>query len=170
MFCPKCSEAKTNETTQYCTKCGFDLRGLQDFVEKGGFGKPSHRNGVAQGVKLILLSVLIIPVWLFIGPLFPANDVLIESSPSTTWFEQVTWTLMWVTFLAGVARIVFAYAFERGTTLNQGDARREFMPKRENASLPDGGAFRTADPGRWRTTDELFEPAIRQPRTSGDLR
>jgi len=115
-----------------------------------------------------------IPIYVFIGPLFPANDVLVESSPSTTWFEQVSWAIMWVTFLAGVARIAFAFAFEivsnqEGKLKNSVNDTRSFTSKSAQAALPDGESFQTADPGRWKTTNELFEPAFAKRKTSGEL-
>lgn len=174
MFCPRCSEPKANEATQFCTKCGFDLTDLQTFVESGGSNlkKSQRHNGMEQGVKLILLSVLMFPIYVFIGPFFPANDVLVESGISTTWFEQISWTLIWVTFLAGVARLIFAFIFERGVdkTAFRDDAARSFESNRKKAALPDSDSFQAANPGRWKTTDELFEPVLRKPKASGELR
>ncbi len=102
MFCPKCAEIQSNETTQYCRKCGFNLENLTSFVEtKGELNSQtsSRQNGIRQGVKLILLSVILFPIYVFLAPMFPPNDVLVESSPSNTWFEQISWAIMTTLFL-----------------------------------------------------------------------
>ncbi len=168
MFCPRCSEAKAAENTQFCTKCGFNLTGLHTFVESGG-KRPDKRKGIEQGVKLIMLGVILIPVWMFIAPAFPANDRFIEGAPSTTWAEAIAWILMWVSFLAGAGRIAFALVFETAAAWSVAQSDRNVGETPENAALPSGESFQGVKPGKWKTTDELFEPVLRKPRTSGEL-
>lgn len=178
MFCPKCSEPKSSDETQFCTKCGLDLSGLETVV-KAGAGtarvlKSRLRKGVEQGVILVLIGFVLIPVWLFIGPAFPADDRLVESSPSTTWLEQIAWMLTWTMFAAGAARIAFAVVFEKaarpGDNASTGHTDSDmFEPKPAKAALPSGDAFEGANPGGWKTTGDLFEPVIRKSKTSGDL-
>ena len=171
MFCPNCSEPKVSDSAQFCTKCGFDLADLSDFINSGGVMlRKSHRQkGIRQGAKFILLGILLIPVWLFIGAAFPANDRLVESSPSTTPFEQIAWILMWVSFLAGAARIAFATVFDHKDESRSDERPHAFKGGSQNSALPDGGAFYPADPGRWKTTDEIFESVKREPKISGEL-
>jgi len=173
MFCPKCSTPKAEGNTQYCTSCGLDLTGLGDFVQTGSAGGSDarFRKGIRHGVMLLLIGVVLIPVWMFIGPMFPPTDRLVESAPSTTLLEQLFWILMWMSFLAGAARIVYAYAFERGSTANATAAQRiKQVDTVEQRSLPSADYFKPADPGQWRSSEELFEPVLKQQRTSGELR
>lgn len=174
MFCPNCSELKQNEDTQYCTTCGLDLNDLKRFVASGGSGfrRSKLRKGIEQGVKLMLLGVLLIPVWMFIAPAFPANDRLVESAPSTTWAEAVSWILMWMLFLAGAVRISYAFMFERVSNHTVGETPTHLLNQGEgpSAALPSGEEFQAMKPGGWKTTDELFKPVMRRPKTSGELR
>lgn len=181
MFCPKCSEPKANDETVFCTKCGLDLSGLETLVKTGkGIDrilKSRQRKGIELGVILIMIGFVLIPVWLFIGPAFPADDRLIESSPSTTWLEQIAWMLTWTMFVAGAARIAFALLFEgtanrpsdKGVVDPAAEEKSMFESNSGNRGLPSGEAFSGVDPGRWKTTGELFEPVIRKSRTSGEL-
>lgn len=170
MYCPNCSELKSQDNTQYCTKCGFDLRGIDDVVARGGLGSAdTRRKGIELGVRLILIGLTLIPVWMFIGVIFPPNDRLVEGSPSTTFLEEIFWIAMWIFFIAGMSKIIFALAFGRR---EQKSATESNVTNEDETrhSLPSGENFRPADPGMWKSTDELFEPVINRPRTSGELR
>jgi len=152
MFCPKCSTPKAEGNTQYCTSCGLDLAGLGDFVQTSGErgSDARFRKGIRHGVTLLLIGVVLIPVWMFIGPAFPPNDRLVESAPSTTPLEQLFWILMWMSFLAGAARIVYAYAFERNSSARGTSSRKiERVNTAEQRSLPSADYFKPADPGQW---------------------
>jgi len=169
MFCPKCSAPKAKGKAQFCTSCGLDLSGLDDLVSSDGRSAKGSRfeKGIRHGVILLLLGVVLVPVWMFIGPLFPSHDRLVESAPSTTFLEQFFWILMWVSFLAGAARLAYAFAFERAAKSHSG--RQGMVDTDEQRSLPSGDYFKPADPGRWRSSEELFEPVIAR-KTSGELR
>ena len=169
MFCPKCSERKAHDNTQYCTKCGLDLTSLNDFVNQGGIRRPTQRKGIERGVQLIVLGILLMPIWLFIGSVFPPDDMLVESSPSSTWLEQLAWIAMWILFIAGSARIVFALAFEAMGVAHSSPSDAPRFLRSDRKGLPDAENFRPADPGIWRTTDEIFEPVVRKS-PSGELR
>jgi hypothetical protein len=173
MFCPKCSTPKAEGNTQYCTSCGLDLTGLSDFVQTGGEvgSEARFRKGIRHGVTLLLIGVVLIPVWMFIGPTFPPNDRLVEGAPSTTLLEGLFLILMWMSFLAGAARIVYAYAFERGSTVSGVSPQKiEPVDTDEQRSLPSADYFKPANAGQWRSSEELFEPVLKQHRTSGELR
>jgi hypothetical protein len=174
MFCPNCSEPKANETTQFCKRCGLDLFGLSEFVESGASdvrtpdAKGKQAKGIRQGVKLLALGLMLIPVWMFIGIIFPPNDRLVESAPSTTALEAIAWIAMWVAFIAGALRIAYAALFEEKRSISS--HRSGVGPANKSAhGLPSGDAFRPTAPGGWKTTGELFEPVKRTARTSGDL-
>ena len=173
MFCPQCSTPKAEGKTQYCTNCGFDLTGLDDLVQTGG-GRGSDarfHKGIRHGVTLLLVGVVLIPMWMFIGPAFPPSDRLVESAPSTTLLEQLFWILMWMSFLAGAARIVYAYAFQRSSSASGTFSRKVArVDTKEQRSLPSADYFKPADPGQWRSSEELFEPVLKQRRPSGELR
>jgi hypothetical protein len=168
MYCPQCGE-NADGSTVFCTKCGLNLENLESFIVGGG--KSSRRKGIEQGVKLIAFGVLLIPVWMFIGAAFPANDRLVESSPSNTWAESLAWIVMWMTFLAGSVRIAYTFAFGAGRKPVEA-AGRDSDPSdsvREKGALPSAEEFQSARAGGWKTTGDLFEPVRRKARTSGEL-
>jgi hypothetical protein len=180
MFCPKCAEIQSNGTTQYCRKCGFNLEKLKTFVETNGeLLSPSslRQKGIRQGVKLILLSVILFPIYVFLAPMFPPNDVLVESSPSDTWFEQISWAIMTTIFLVGTVRIIYAFVFETyfaeqksDSPYNLENVKKSFKSSEEHKALPPSQAVPVSNFGKWKTTDELFEPIFVKQKTSGELK
>ena len=156
MFCPNCAEKRESDAGQFCRGCGHPFAGSK-----------ASRSGLKQGFVLIAFGLLLIPVWMFIGGAFPANDRLVESSPSTTWPEMVAWILMWVALLAGAARIAYSMIFES----RDGESRAvEEKPDAVRGELSSADSFEAARPGRWRsTTSDLFEPVVSKQRTSGEL-
>lgn len=171
MFCPRCSTKKAENGTQYCTNCGLDVSELDDYLKRAGNGtkRTDRERGIQQGVKLILMGFVLIPVWLFIGQMFPPNDRFVESSPSTTWLEQLFWILMWISFLAGAARLIYALAFSQNAAMKKTEKNGEIPASEQRHSLPSGDKFKPAEPGRWRSTGELFERVVSRPRNSGEL-
>jgi hypothetical protein len=112
----------------------------------------------------MMIGVLLIPVWMFIGGAFPADDRFVESSPSTTWPEMIAWIAMWVFFIAGLARVGYAAIFERR---NGGNDKE---PQGSPSQLYAGDSFRAAKSEGWRETNvDLFEAATKAQRNSGGL-
>jgi len=157
MYCPNCAEERVSTETVYCTRCG----------EKFAVGVSS---GVRQAFVLAVIGLLMIPVWMFIGAAFPANDRFVESSPSTTWPEMLAWIGMWVFFIAAAARIGYAAIFERSVTIRQALPQSDgAKPTNAPPELNAGDNFRPAK-GAWReTTTDLFESAYKPQRNSGEL-
>lgn len=180
MYCPNCSQAAAAENIRFCSKCGFDLKTVRKIVEGGAEtdekGFKTARRGTRQGAKMILLSLVLYPALVFLSALFPPDDKLVESSPSSTWFEQIGWAILCTIFLAGVARILYAVIFEKDSAEAETkiEAKIETAQARINArpakdALPPGEAVPASEFGRWKTTGELFEPVFSRPKTSGDL-
>jgi len=182
MFCPNCAEPQASDATQFCSKCGFSTRGVKQLIETGGkvdFDTESPRQiGIRQGVKLILLSLILLPAFVLLNSLFPGDDRLIESSPDNTVFEQVGWAVLWTIFLAGAARIVYALLFEKNFTLVKEDnavaglkEQNSFQPNEARNALPPSESVPINNFGRWKeTTRELFEVPRTQEKTSGELK
>lgn len=176
MFCPNCAEPQANDATQFCSKCGFSTKVVKRFIETGGkvdfeTEQSPRQTGVRQGVKLILLSLILFPAFVLLNSLFPGNDRLVESSPDNTIFEQVGWAILWTIFLAGVARIGYAYLFEKNFTpvkeasaVISGKEQNSFQPNKTRNALPPSQSIPISNFGKWKeTTRELFEI----PRTKG---
>lgn len=168
MFCPRCSESKAGEDTVYCTRCGLDLSDLGSFVDETVKPRSRTGRGIKQGIILLALGLLLIPVWLFIGAAFPPDDKLVESSPSTTWLEQIAWIVMWMAFIASAMSVAYALVLERSETRRHGQPASP-LHNPEDRYLSSAEGFQAAQPGKWRTTDDLAQTVIRKTRTSGEL-
>ena len=131
----------------------------------------NFQKGLRFGVKLLLLAVILFPVFQILSGLFPPDDKLVESSPSSTWFDFLGNAVLFALALSGVARIFYAFVFERA-------AKSEFAPEKsikeisakEMNALPPSHSIPVSNFGKWKTTDELFEPVFSKAKTSGELK
>ena len=177
MFCPKCAEKQTVEETQFCSKCGFPTKGVKMLLEKDGKFEndsqiSSKQQGIRQGAKLILLSIILYPAFIFLSALFPPNDVLVESSPSNTMFEQIGWAVLWTMFLTGLARIALAVIFESKNSVSKTEYEgiKQINASKTNHALPPPQDMPVSDFGKWKITDDLLEPVLVKQKTSGELK
>src|SRR5687768_5243881 len=78
MFCPNCGQERVSTKTSFCSRCGFLLTGTADILQLGGvlprasaekvYYPPSPRSrGVKQGLFILLLSLLIVPLTIAIS-------------------------------------------------------------------------------------------------------
>ena len=177
MFCPKCAEKQAFNETQFCSKCGFPTIGVKMLLEKDGKFEDDNQlsqkqKGIRQGAKLILLSIILFPAFVFLNAMFPPSDVLVESSPSSTWFEQISLTVLWTIFLAGAARIVYAMTFEKNVSVASESAEntKKINSSQTKGALPPQQSIPVSGFGKWKeTTGKIFEP-IGKEKTSGELK
>lgn len=54
----------------------------------------ARHKGMRQGAMLMLLSVILIPAYVLLAALFPANDRLVESAVSDTPFEKISQAIL----------------------------------------------------------------------------
>ena len=174
MFCPKCSNPIPAGGTQFCSKCGFTTKNITEFLNQNGKIEIESKRpkGIKQGLKLVVLSLILLPAFLLLLPMFPPNDVLVESSPSNTWFEQIGWAVLWTLFLSGLARILFAVFFESKPVDDKNEIAiaKQINESKIKQSLPPIGDIPVSNFGKWKTTDELFEPVLVREKSSGELR
>lgn len=170
MYCPKCSEAQTSEETRFCSRCGLSLDGLKEMISGEGQMRARRESrvelsprqrGVRQGVMLMLLSVILIPAYVLLSALFPANDHLVESSPSDTPFEKISQAVLFTIFMLGLARVLYARLFQSGG--GQGEAERErelaVSGSESNYALPPAQSIPVSGFGSWRTnTGDVAQP------------
>jgi hypothetical protein len=184
MFCPRCSESQANDEAQFCSKCGFSIKAVKQLVDADGKINiedelSPRQKGIRQGAKLILLSLILLPALVLLSALFPGNDRLVESSPDSTIFDQVGLVIIWTLFLAGAARIAYAFAFEKSASVVIIKANAEFpseepasfQPNEARQALPPSQSVPASSYGKWKqTTRELFEIPRAEKKTSGELR
>lgn len=113
MFCPKCSQQQSSDSVRFCSRCGFQLDVVKELLLTDGvllrpeaetrMSRRSARNrGIRQGVMLMLLTALVVPVSALLSRLglvpreFIALAVLICP-------------------IGGFLRLVYALMFEEGT-------------------------------------------------------
>lgn len=168
MYCPKCAREIVSAEMEYCPGCGIGLGPVRSAVENGE--APGPAKGIRQGVKLILLALVLFPAFVLLSAMFPPNDRLVESSPSSTWFEQIGWAVLWTLALAGAVRIAYAIVFERvkrTVSSEESQSSKEINAARTAKGLPEQ---REVPIGSWKTSGELFEPVFAKKHTSGELR
>ena len=123
MFCPKCSQ-RVLDNNRFCSRCGFALDSIKNLAadypslqsnesQTQQNGLTPYQKGIRQGFQLALLSIILVPAYILLAALFPPNDVLVESSPSDTAFEKVSQAILATLFMLGLARMIYAYLFER---------------------------------------------------------
>lgn len=97
---------------------------------------------------MLVIGLVMIPVWMFIGAAFPPDDKLVESSPSTTWPEMVAWILMWIMFIASAARVGCSLVFDSA------DGRDDSKTTKTAPALHSADTFEPVSPGGWRVTND----------------
>lgn len=176
MFCPKCASEIASDETKFCSKCGFALPDVREIIENVGKGGNSNdlsqfQNGVRFGIKLLLLALILIPAFQILGGFFSPDDRLVESSPSSSWFDFLGNAILITLFLTGAARIFYAFVFERvaNEKASKSKLNKEINGK-EKSALPPSKDVPISDFGKWKTTGELFEPVFSRQKTSGELK
>jgi len=113
----------------------------------------SRQTGVRQGVMLMLLSVILIPAYILLGPLFPANDRLVEGSVSDTPFEKISQAVLLTIFILGLARVLYARLFQQGPRLREEVGETEVAQLKASArnELPPAQSIPVSGFGSWRT-------------------
>ena len=174
MNCPKCSHAQPGDDSQFCSQCGFSIASAKQSLtaasktespetEKQKDQLSPRQKGVRQGVKLMLLSIVLIPAYILLAALFPANDVLVESHVSDTAFEKISQAVLLTIFLCGLVRVLYARFFERSGDDNERE--EELTAQLHSAStryaLPPSQSIPVSGFGAWRgNTGEVVEPEL----------
>ena len=133
MFCPKCAKPIAGEV-QFCQQCGLRLDGVKRLLASGG-GEPKaaavkakthalspRRKGYRQGFKLVLLALLILP---FYPAIASSLDWLIPSVENSRLDElplELFGTALFVLFVGGLARMLYALMFESAEAAHESEA------------------------------------------------
>src|SRR5262249_34793888 len=105
---PKCGFQQASDTTRFCSRCGFQLGVTTQLLANNGMLPINPQNyvalppkqkpkGMKRGVMLLLLSVVLSPI--FFGISFAGDTGVPLFVPITM-------------FLAGLAMILYSYAFK----------------------------------------------------------
>jgi hypothetical protein len=118
MHCPQCGQEQISGEMRFCKSCGFSLDGVRELLATGSISptldkesrKPHQsprRKGVRQGVILLFISMVFMPLITLIGK--PRGDFL---------------PMMFL--MAGLMRILYAVIFQEGAP----------RKKKQDSSLP----------------------------------
>ena len=125
MHCPQCGQEQFSSETRFCKSCGFSLDGVKRLLATAGAStaneqenhKPlesPRRKGVRQGVILLFISMVFMPLITLIGK--PRGDFL-----------------PMIFLMAGLMRILYAVIFQQGAP----------RKKKQHSALPDVGPIPT---------------------------
>lgn len=163
MYCPNCAQQHVSDEVQYCSRCGLSLPDLREL--SGGQPKrkeTSHetltprQKGMRLGAMLMALSVILIPAYILLAALFPANDRLIESAVSDTPFEKISQAFLFTIFILGVVRLLYARFFQSGVA-DETTAAPGRLEASANYSLPPAVDQPLTGFGTWRETGEIVK-------------
>lgn len=133
MFCPKCSKPIADEV-QFCQQCGFALEGVKRLLERGGNESEAvavkgrrrtlsaRQKGYRQGFKLVLLALLILPFYPLVEGLLESLIPSVENSRLDELPLELFGTALFVIFVGGLARMLYARMFESVEAARESEA------------------------------------------------
>lgn len=169
MYCPNCAQQQVSDEVQYCSRCGLSLANLKEWIVTGGktsLEQPRltqenltpRQKGVRQGALLMLLSVILVPAYILLAALFPADDRLVESAVSDTAFEKISQAVLLTMFLLGLVRFLYARIFQSGSAASEErHALGQMETSSGNHSLPPAPGTPVSGFGAWRETGEIVK-------------
>lgn len=114
MYCPQCGQQQASNDMRFCSRCGFLLTGVSEVLAQGGVlgerandpreqGVSARRLGVKQGVLMMLVGVVLVPVLAILNDHSGLGllDLLVPLSAV-------------ICFAGGMMRILYALIFEQG--------------------------------------------------------
>lgn len=184
MYCPKCSQQQVSDQVQFCARCGLGLNAMKEMLSDGAqtkIKKPDvtedklspRQKGMRQGMMLMILSVILIPAYILIAALFPANDRLVESAVSDTPFEKISQAVLLTIFLLGLVRTLYARFFQTGAGAMKDEEATGTAQLHNSHSyaLPAAQTIPVQGFGSWqRNTAEIAHPQSITEHTTNPLR
>src|SRR5688500_3116800 len=169
MYCPQCGQQQVTGEVRFCSRCGFQLEGVNGLLASGGappltamqgaeWQESPRRKGARLGGKLILFGVFLIPALGILHEITKAPDEIMLFGV--------------LTLLAGFLRLIYAMIFEQGpfrqpkghTQLVYAPAPPSHLaaPARGAAELPPATATtaRAYVPPRTDTAEISYRPSV----------
>jgi hypothetical protein len=117
MFCPRCGQQQATDSMRFCSRCGFPMEGAMHLLANGGLiphypsnvdqkGPSPRRKGVKQGVLLMLIGAILVPI---LGVMSGFAPDRLENV-----FAFFCALAAIICFLGGPLRMLFAGIFEEG--------------------------------------------------------
>lgn len=130
MYCPQCGQQQASSEMRFCSRCGFPLGGVMELLANGGVLQSAggeelreqalspRRRGVKQGVVMMLVGTVVVPV---LGILNSYQD-------QTTMLEVLVAISAVIFFAGGMMRILYALLYESKTPGVKSDAPIDVSP------------------------------------------
>ena len=154
MFCPQCSQEQVAEEMRFCSRCGFPLTIVSQLVRSGGAlagfdteGKPQlspRQRGVRKGVLMLIISAVLIPI------------VTVMTRIKDDFF--VLFLPVMMVFVYGLARLLYAYLLEQGTS-----------PRHESSSAAKAKQFAGAPASAFPTGQNIPITNWKQPVNTSEM-
>ena len=169
MYCPQCGQQQISGEVRFCSRCGFQLEGVNGLMASGGamplaatqgaeWKESPRRVGARLGGKLMLFGIFLIPA---LGILHE-----ITKAPEEIMLFGV------LCLLAGFLRLVYAMIFEQGpyrqpkglpqVVYATAPPHQLATPARGAAELPpaQGAPARSYVPPRTDTAEISYRPSV----------
>lgn len=153
MFCPKCGQQQASDSVRFCSRCGFQLEVVKELLNTDGAlvwpgaetqkSYRSQRNrGIRQGVMLMLLTALIVPVAAMLSKLglLPREFVALAAI---------------ICAVGGFMRLVYALMFEEGAQ-NRKPAAPAYNAPAPSAQFRPGAAASALPPQQSRPASDFY--------------
>jgi hypothetical protein len=153
MFCPKCGQQQSSDGVRFCSRCGFQLEVVKELlVTDGALVLPEaeiqrdHRSprnrGIRQGVMLMLLTALLVPVTALLAKLgiLPKEIVALAAI---------------ICAIGGFMRLVYALMFEESARTKKRTAR-DAGASSPPQQLRTGAAARSLPPQQGRPASDFY--------------
>jgi hypothetical protein len=129
MYCPQCGQQQASSEMRFCSRCGFPLGGVAELLAQGGVLKAGgeelrgsalspRRRGVRQGVLMILLGTVVVPIL----------AILNSYQEDTASLDVLVAVSAVIFFAGGLMRILYAALFESSTPGAEGRLPAEVTP------------------------------------------
>lgn len=154
MYCPKCSQQQASDSVRFCSRCGFQLEVVKELLlTDGALVRPeaethtsrrSARNrGVRQGVMLMLLTALIVPVSALLSKvgLLPREFVALAAI---------------ICAVGGFMRLVYALMFEESAQNRNPAAPPAYNTHATPAQVRPGSAASALPPQQSRPVTDFY--------------
>ena len=156
MYCPQCGQQQgTDEGVRFCSRCGFQLKGVTALLHTGGtlpqqcgwkkLLRTTKREGIKQGVMMILLGIVLVPVLAILNSYWLVPELTVALAAA-------------ICFLGGPVRMAYALLFEEGPLLRKKNIGHAPVPAFVPAAVTNMRRDASLPPGYTPTPVSLFDP------------
>jgi hypothetical protein len=117
MYCPQCGQQQASSEMRFCSRCGFPMGGVAELLAQGGMLRSGseeaqeqtfspRRRGVRQGVLMMLIGAVLVPVLAILNGFMHGPNILDLLVPISAV----------LCFAGGLMRILYAVIYEESAS------------------------------------------------------